>query len=96
MLDKKISSVLGVLVCLSGIGALALGCSGEGDPEIVQVEEQCPPACNVVLISIDTLRADHLGTYGYERDTSPSIDRFATKSVVFQNAVSQSTWKVHD
>ena len=33
--------------------------------------------CSVLLISIDTLRADHLGCYGYERPTSPSIDCFA-------------------
>jgi len=31
------------------------------------------PDCNVILISIDTLRADHLGCYGYERNTNPSV-----------------------
>ena len=41
----------------------------------------------VVLISIDTLRADHLGCYGYPRDTSPSIDSLARESVVFNHAV---------
>ena len=43
---------------------------------------------NVVLILIDTLRADHLGAYGYERPTSPFIDQLAAKSVLFENAVS--------
>lgn len=38
---------------------------------------------NVLLIAIDTLRADHLGCYGYERDTSPHIDAFASEGVVF-------------
>jgi arylsulfatase A-like enzyme len=52
----------------------------------------CPPDCNVILISIDTLRADHLGAYGYERDTSPNLDRFARDAVVFENAISQSAW----
>ena len=47
---------------------------------------------NVVLISIDSLRADHLGTYGYERETSPNIDALAAEGVVFENTVSSSTW----
>ncbi|MGD8331649.1 MAG: sulfatase-like hydrolase/transferase, partial [Acidobacteriota bacterium] len=36
-----------------------------------------PPRPNVVLISLDTLRADRLGVYGYDRDTSPNLDRLA-------------------
>ena len=44
---------------------------------------------NVFLITIDTLRADHLGVYGYRRDTSPHIDRFARSNVLFKNAVAQ-------
>ena len=47
-----------------------------------------PDAYNLVLISLDTLRADHLGCYGYHRDTSPNIDRFARDSIVFENAYS--------
>lgn len=41
---------------------------------------------NIVLITIDTLRADHLGCYGYFRDTSPNIDAFAKESLVFDSA----------
>ena len=37
--------------------------------------------CNVMLISIDALRADHLGIYGYKRNTSPIIDTFAKTGV---------------
>jgi len=43
---------------------------------------------NVILISIDTLRADHVGCYGYERNTSPNIDSFANDSLFFENAYS--------
>jgi len=42
---------------------------------------------NLVILSIDTLRADHLGAYGYSRSTSPHLDRFARSSVVFDQAV---------
>ena len=47
---------------------------------------------NVILISIDTLRADHLGCYGYEYDTSPNIDALAEDSAVFFNTYATSTW----
>ncbi len=47
---------------------------------------------NVVLISLDTLRADHLGCYGYYRDTSPNIDEFAEDAFLFENAIAPSTW----
>jgi arylsulfatase A-like enzyme len=46
--------------------------------------------CNVILISIDTLRADHLGCYGYPRPTSPSVDRFAEDAVQFQWAIAHA------
>ncbi len=47
---------------------------------------------NLVLVSIDTLRPDHLGCYGYGRDTSPAIDRVAREGLVFREVVSQSPW----
>lgn len=46
--------------------------------------------CNVILISVDTLRADHLGIYGYKRNTSPNIDSFFNNSIIFTNHISQS------
>jgi arylsulfatase len=42
---------------------------------------------NIVLVTLDTTRADHLGAYGYFRDTSPRIDAFAEQSIVFENAI---------
>jgi arylsulfatase A-like enzyme len=47
---------------------------------------------NVMIIGVDTLRRDHLGCYGYERDTSPNIDRLAARSVLFEDAVAPSPW----
>jgi arylsulfatase A-like enzyme len=47
---------------------------------------------NIILISIDTLRADHLGSYGYSRNTSPNIDRLSSDSLQFNNAFSPSSW----
>jgi len=47
---------------------------------------------NVVLISIDTLRADHLGLHGYFRNTSPAIDQFARDAHVYLNAFAPAPW----
>ena len=50
------------------------------------VPSQEPPVERVLLISIDTLRADHLGSYGYVRKTSPNIDTLARSSWFFESA----------
>ena len=52
------------------------------------------PELNVLLITIDTLRADHLSSYGYHRDTSPALDHLASEGVLFENAIVQqgATW----
>jgi arylsulfatase A-like enzyme len=53
------------------------------------------PPCegmNVVLVVIDTLRADHLGCYGYDRDTSPRIDAVAEESILFERAEAAASW----
>lgn len=47
---------------------------------------------NLLLIAVDTLRADHLGAYGYDRPTSPSIDHFFASAVVFDDAQATSSW----
>jgi arylsulfatase A-like enzyme len=47
---------------------------------------------NLVLISIDTLRPDHLGCYGYARPTSPAIDVLAARGVLFEDASAPSPW----
>lgn len=47
---------------------------------------------NIVLISIDTVRADHLNAYGYDRGTSPRIAELARTGVLFENAYSQAPW----
>ena len=44
---------------------------------------------NVLLITIDTLRADRLGCYGYSRGTTPNIDRLAREGVLFEDAIAQ-------
>ncbi|MFB6145269.1 MAG: sulfatase-like hydrolase/transferase, partial [Candidatus Nanohaloarchaea archaeon] len=47
---------------------------------------------DIFIISIDTLSANHMSLYGYPKNTTPEIDRFANDSVVFERAISQGTW----
>ncbi|MDD5556447.1 MAG: sulfatase [bacterium] len=49
-----------------------------------------PSRPNVIIILIDALRRDHLGCYGYHRDTSPFIDSMAEKAVLFETAITQA------
>ena len=47
---------------------------------------------NLILISIDCLRPDHMSLYGYHRQTTPAIDAFARGALVFDEAISTSSW----
>ena len=51
-----------------------------------------PTPDSVILIVVDTLRADHLGFYGYDRSTSPRLDEWARRGVIFDQALSTSPW----
>jgi arylsulfatase A-like enzyme len=63
--------------------------TGEGDG--ASRPDGAPP--NVVLIVVDTLRADHLGFHGYERDTAPNVAaQLAGRGVVFEQAHAQAPW----
>jgi arylsulfatase A-like enzyme len=63
--------------------ALLCGCGGESGGE------GRPP---VILVSIDTLRADHVGLYGYERDTTPFLDRWSAGATVYERAFTTAAW----
>lgn len=76
---KKTGIPIIALVCLLS----AVSCRPAAEPT-------ARPRPNIILFSIDTLRADRLGCYGYNRPTSPEIDRFAKDAVFFANAYSQA------
>ena len=61
------------------------GAAGTSDPSAT-------PPPHILIFLVDTLRADRLGCYGYDRPTSPNIDRFATDAVRFDHPVAQSSW----
>jgi arylsulfatase A-like enzyme len=57
-----------------------------------EVSRQPPRPPNIVFVLIDTLRPDHLGCYGYARNTSPNIDRIAAQGVLFEKVFSVAPW----
>lgn len=87
MVEIKKTLILLLLILSAMCISTKKGVSSPAD-----AESYICPDCNVILISADTLRADHLGTYGYSTDTSPNIDRFASESVLFENAIAQAAW----
>ena len=46
------------------------------------------------MIVVDTLRADHVSSYGYSRATTPNLDRMAQQGVLFENAISTWSWSL--
>ena len=66
-----------------------------GDPKLDRSPEDVrfvgpppgmPPNANILLLTIDTLRADHVGAYGYQRPTTPTLDAIAAEGTRFANA----------
>jgi len=68
---------------------LMIACGASSDP-VPPGPADGPP--DIVLISVDTLRADHVGAYGYARDTTPFLDRLAASGARFDHARSPSPW----
>jgi len=60
-----------------------------GNPTIATEVRKAPL---LVVYLVDTLRADHTSPYGYERDTTPALSRFAADAVVFDEAISHASW----
>ncbi len=73
----KLASLLSAVF----LAAAGSGCSEPGQPRP-----------NVLLITVDTLRADRLGVYGFGLDTSPAIDRLAARGVVFERAIAGASF----
>lgn len=62
-----------------------LNVSQKSPPPFDCIRQLACPKCNVILISVDSLRADHMGAFGYYRDTTPNFDALAKKGLLFEN-----------
>jgi arylsulfatase A-like enzyme len=88
-------AVVATVLAVSGMAATKIVPATEGAvaaPGTVSRQRVAVRPRNVVLISIDSLRADHLGSYGYHRPTSPTLDRLAAEGARFAAAYATSSW----
>lgn len=79
--QSEVWPVLCFLVPLAAVALVACGSRPDTDP--------IPRPTDILLITVDTLRADHMSVYGYPRLTSPNIDRLATRGVRFEFPIVQ-------
>ncbi|MFQ5458668.1 MAG: sulfatase [Myxococcota bacterium] len=68
---------------------LMTGCGSGQDRGGVPADGARP---NIILITIESLRADHVGAYGYQRDTTPALDALSAEAVTFDRAYSVTSW----
>ena len=61
-------------------------------PVLMASTSENDPPWSVLLITVDNLRPDHMSLYGYERDTTPYLKKFAKEAAVFDHAFSTSAW----
>ena len=66
---------------------LAAACDPRPEPSAATPTRRAP---NVVLVTIETLRADHVGSYGYPRNTTPNLDRLAAEGARFATTIAQA------
>ncbi len=90
-LSPRMLGVSAAYICVAGLGLHLASWRQEKSAEAA-----LPPASagapNVVMVILDTVRADHLSAYGYERKTTPYLEKLATEGITFENAVAPSSW----
>jgi arylsulfatase A-like enzyme len=90
--DTATLALLGALMLAGAVGVPIRGRSLLRAPIRRNGESASAARPNLILVVLDTMRADHLGVYGYPRPTSPWLDRFAEHAIVFETAISPSSW----
>lgn len=83
---KVLSCVLFVFACGYGIDNL----QAAGEEKFAQIKNRP----NVILITINSLRADHVYCLGYDRQTTPNFDEFARDNILFTNSFATSSWQM--
>ncbi len=83
--------VLLVLIAFTSIG-IASGNKNSAEKNLTQKVNKTAAKPNILFIVVDTLRADSLSCYGYEKIKTPNIDSLAHNGVLFEHAISQAPW----
>lgn len=86
-----IGIILGGLI-ITGVSFYLIKTTQNKRQKEQQLEKISCKDCNVVFISIDTLRSDHISALGYPKKTTPNLDKFVNESITFTNNISTSSW----
>ena len=90
---RALATAFAAVAVVLAAGVVYYAASSRGGGARVSASEvQAGQRPNIVLITMDTVRADHLSAYGYGRDTTPNLARLAEEGVLFENAVSATSW----
>lgn len=88
-----------VVALAAGVGSLffsvdfrAMGDRGSSEMVISGQKELVCRGCNLIMVSLSNVSAEHMSLYGYERLTTPRLDEWAKDAVVFENTFTQSSW----
>lgn len=96
VISRRSATAAGLALGAAMLCATSLGEVGDAmakvEPSAAVAAASPAKGYNVILVSIDSLRADHLGAYGYERETSPAMDAIAANGVLFRNSISTTSW----
>lgn len=88
VLPRRRLNGLACCACLAAVGALTACKRPETESKVSSAPQLRP--LNIVVITIDTLRPDHLNCYGYSKIETPNVDGIAQNGVLFENAVTQT------
>ena len=91
MAKKSKFSLLIFIICFFLISILFIYENINKNSNISKEEFNCID-CNVIIIGMTNVVKTHMSTYDYQRQTTPNIDKFANKSIVFENAFSHASW----
>ena len=91
--DPRCETHLRFSILNGDLGSLdSRNCSNYYLEKFRQVEAEHQSLPNVILVLVDTLRPDHLSTYGYHRETSPFISKLAAEGLKFTNFYANGAW----
>lgn len=90
--NRSGKALVGGAAALCAVGLLTMAAYATISPARLALNSGNPQGPNVLLISVDTLRADHLPSYGYPHIRTPAIDRIAARGTLFENAFSTTSW----
>lgn len=95
-MKSKISRRQFIQLSIHSLLGLGLsGCEWAGIPELLMQDRlpiPAPESPNIIFIVLDTVRAKSLSLYGYERPTTPNLERFAQNGVIFDRAIAPAPW----